>query len=257
MRNSNSDKAVRCWGKKYCSRTCQSIGQLTRKISVCTWCGKEFERKKSEIDRGQKYCSKSCYGASRRKVSLESSKIKKIALNVISAIEYRRIKRICPEVDAIKAISIKAAKYFKPRYCLFCGAHYFTRDARVRKFCSPSCRRLNTAKNRQEYRAGEVFKRLRREHKAKRRAAEKGLESEQIDPLAVFERDNWRCHMCGQKTVKEWRGGLRSLSPELDHIVTLSEGGLHKWDNVACSCRRCNGIKGGSSFGQIVMFGEM
>lgn len=94
-------------------------------------------------------------------------------------------------------------------------------------------------------------KRYKRKAKAKRRAKQRGIESDSIDPIAVFERDRWKCHICGKLTLKSKRGTNHDRAPELEHIVSLADGGAHTWGNVACACRKCNGDKGAASFGQI------
>lgn len=76
-----------------------------------------------------------------------------------------------------------------------------------------------------------------------------------VDPIKVFERDGWRCHMCGRKTPPNLRGTTDDRAPELDHIVTIAEGGEHSERNTACSCRRCNRRKGSRSMGQMRLFG--
>lgn len=48
---------------------------------------------------------------------------------------------------------------------------------------------------------------------------------------AVFARDAWRCQYCG------------GPAENLDHVVPRSRGGLHVWENVVASCRRCNAKK--------------
>jgi hypothetical protein len=40
-------------------------------------------------------------------------------------------------------------------------------------------------------------------------------------------------------------------APELDHIIPLASGGAHVWDNVQCTCRKCNGEKGAEVLGQL------
>lgn len=75
---------------------------------------------------------------------------------------------------------------------------------------------------------------------------------DRIDPISVFERDNWRCHLCRRSTPKRLRGTCDPRAPELDHVVTLADGGQHTWSNVACACRQCNGRKGAKSLGQLV-----
>lgn len=74
---------------------------------------------------------------------------------------------------------------------------------------------------------------------------------EPIDPLKVFERDKWRCHLCGEKTPRRLRGTYDPRAPELEHIIPLAKGGTHTWGNVACSCRACNGMKGAKAQGQL------
>jgi 5-methylcytosine-specific restriction endonuclease McrA len=59
----------------------------------------------------------------------------------------------------------------------------------------------------------------------------------------VLDRDGWRCQMCGVKTPKRLRGTFDDRAPELDHRVPMAMGGGHVWDNVQCSCRRCNAAK--------------
>jgi len=86
---------------------------------------------------------------------------------------------------------------------------------------------------------------------ARRRSLIAGGSRDAIDPMAVFERDKWKCHLCGRNTKKSLRGTFEPLAPELEHIVALSDGGTHTWGNVACSCRSCNLGKGAASFGQL------
>lgn len=48
---------------------------------------------------------------------------------------------------------------------------------------------------------------------------------------AVFARDGWSCQYCG------------AAAENVDHVVPKSRGGLHVWENVVASCRRCNSRK--------------
>ncbi|MCM8807971.1 MAG: helix-turn-helix domain containing protein [Candidatus Omnitrophica bacterium] len=46
--------------RKYCSRNCQK--KDTRTVLLCSYCGKEFNRKKSLLKYAKKYfCSRECY----------------------------------------------------------------------------------------------------------------------------------------------------------------------------------------------------
>lgn len=48
---------------------------------------------------------------------------------------------------------------------------------------------------------------------------------------ALFARDGGRCMYCG------------AVATSVDHVIPRSRGGLHAWDNVVASCRRCNHVK--------------
>lgn len=76
--------------------------------------------------------------------------------------------------------------------------------------------------------------------KAIRRAAQV---ANPIDPYKVFHRDGWKCWVCGIPTPIEKRGSYDNDAPELDHVVPLSKGGPHTYDNVRCCCRKCNAEK--------------
>ncbi len=91
--------------------------------------------------------------------------------------------------------------------------------------------------------------------KAKRRALTCGAAIDRLDPFVVFNRDKWVCQLCKGKTPRSKRGTYDDDAPELDHIITLSEGGEHSYRNTQCACRKCNGLKSGRSMGQLLIFG--
>ena len=53
----------------------------------------------------------------------------------------------------------------------------------------------------------------------------------------LFARDDYRCQYCGKAEP------THKLS--LDHVVPRSHGGGTNWENIVCSCLKCNGRKGG------------
>jgi len=53
----------------------------------------------------------------------------------------------------------------------------------------------------------------------------------------VFLRDHHRCQYCARQ--------LPRVELNLDHVVPRSRGGASAWENVVCSCHRCNRAKGG------------
>jgi 5-methylcytosine-specific restriction endonuclease McrA len=73
-----------------------------------------------------------------------------------------------------------------------------------------------------------------------RKRVKSGVEREHIDRHAIFERDGYRCQICGKKTRGKYPA---PSSPSLDHIIPLSKGGSHTWDNVRCAHFGCNARK--------------
>jgi 5-methylcytosine-specific restriction endonuclease McrA len=82
----------------------------------------------------------------------------------------------------------------------------------------------------------------KRQNDASRRARKRSAFVETVDPIVVFERDNWICHICKKKVDRK----LKYPSPrsvQLDHIVPLAKGGLHCYANCATTHKRCNNRK--------------
>lgn len=71
------------------------------------------------------------------------------------------------------------------------------------------------------------------------------LESQTVEAIpreAVFERDGWVCHLCGEPIPRDaaWPD---VLSAQVDHVVPLAKGGDHSWGNVAAAHFKCNAAK--------------
>lgn len=78
----------------------------------------------------------------------------------------------------------------------------------------------------------------------RRRAKKFGVLYQSLNFRLVWERDCGRCQLCGKYTPWELRGKPHPDAPELGHIVPVSRGGPHSYENVECECRDCNGNKG-------------
>lgn len=206
----------------------------------CAGCHAPISRLvRTDKDAGR-FCTKQCYGRAKTRIGEERRALLRIGVNV-----KRRL--------ALASQPPKLSKSEQIAPCCVCGAgvvlekHKQARGA----CCSDACRKQRRSARRKESRATEAGKRARRVAKSKRRAKMRGLLADRIDPLKVFERDGWRCHLCGIKTKRALRGRCDPLAPELDHVVSLAAGGAHSWGNVACSCRACNHAKGAQSVGQL------
>jgi LSD1 subclass zinc finger protein len=67
----------------------------------------------------------------------------------------------------------------------------------------------------------------------------------------IYERDGYRCHVCGKQVLRKYECG-NPLSATVDHHpVPLSKGGDHDWHNVRCCCSMCNTRKSDKWDGQL------
>lgn len=241
---------------RYCSRQCQQAQRVTtakeRWRRVCEHCGEAFVSRrpggrgyKGEVQEGR-FCSIACFAAWRIAQRPEPEPMP--SCEVCGEQCSRKGMKACsPECSRERARRISQRSYVpkrSPRKCQLCSG-VFTPKHGNEMFCSKQC---VSRHNRKKYGNGEARKRARRF----------GVAYEPVDIIAVFERDRWRCQICGCRTPKSWRGTLRQQAPELEHRVPMSMGGGHTWDNVQCACRRCNMIKGGTHIrGQTHLFAKV
>jgi 5-methylcytosine-specific restriction endonuclease McrA len=70
----------------------------------------------------------------------------------------------------------------------------------------------------------------------------------EIDPTVtqdlIYERDKGICYLCGNLTYKEYENRPANQRATIDHIIPVSKGGNHTFENVRIACWRCNSIKG-------------
>lgn len=117
------------------------------------------------------------------------------------------------------------------RECLQCGAAMPRGPGCGGRATCPTCAKANA----------KALDAATRNHR--KRARKAGVNYEPVNKWRVFERDGYRCHICGRKTSK--RGGPFSPRyPTLDHLVPFAARGPHSYANTACACRECNTWKG-------------
>lgn len=66
---------------------------------------------------------------------------------------------------------------------------------------------------------------------------------DKIFAVEVFEHYNWTCNICSEKIDRNLRFPNKRAAT-IDHIVPLSRGGQHVWDNVMPAHAECNFKKG-------------
>lgn len=124
-----------------------------------------------------------------------------------------------------RAISIETCA--APR----CGAE-FIKNMHHGRYCSSKCRtKVGNSRKDSDLYLGSRFDRFE-------------VRRDRFDPLAVLDRDGWRCRFCLIDTPKTARGTYKHNAPEVDHIVPISRGGEHSMANTQCLCRACNQSKG-------------
>lgn len=120
--------------------------------------------------------------------------------------------------------------------CKACGVEFQSRSPR-RVYCDNGCYPppKDTRKNQRKM--------------SKRRAMIAQAFVEEVDPTTLFERDGWRCHICGKKCRQDV-DNFHPKAPTIDHIIPLVAGGEHSYKNTACAHRYCNVSKGARDIGQ-------
>ena len=77
----------------------------------------------------------------------------------------------------------------------------------------------------------------------KRRIRIKEAFIEKVEPMKVFERDNWICKLCNHPVSKLMDKRLVDIA-SLDHIIPISKGGEHSYANTQLAHVSCNIRKG-------------
>jgi len=251
--------------KEYCSVQCSRAHrhELAKKklgTNICEMCGKEFDvhRPSGRANRGEvkegRFCSKKCYGVWMTKQEKKPKASKERLVNIETCdvcgkkyIKKRKSKHNVCSGECAKEKARKdnfdmnsARKVLKARSCKECNKTFTPEYGNKRRhYCSDTC----------------LFRNTRRRRRQKERALIRSVKVETVDAMRVFERDGWRCRLCGKKLKPKHRGTIKYNAPELDHIIPLSKGGEHSYRNTQCACRKCNAEKGAREFGQLRLFG--
>lgn len=212
---------------------------------TCPVCKNRFKARHQGSSKGKgkltTYCSRACYQADCAKKRTAMALDKNVLKKKIHSTDCKKCgsvflsntkhKKLCEACRAKKNEAWVAKRKKNPRQfvCKCCGVPCVSEYGdRLRVFCSETCRKRFD----------------RRSTKARRKAMKRGAgRAESIDPNLVFRRAGWVCAWCGVATPVWLRGTYSPFAPELDHIVPLSKGGEHTYENTQCLCRRCNAGK--------------
>lgn len=245
---------VNSW-QRFCCRDC---ARRTRRGSkpkqlwplACKRCGARFE----SLCETAMYCSAACKIAEckeRQRPGRKVIPLARIKERAAAAKEARK-RRGEDHRRRIAEAAHRRAVLARPRECAGCGAPH---PPGVRaKWCG-SCAQARKQRARLEHKGTEAYRTQKRKSRLMRRARERASFVEPVDPYQVFDRDGWRCQLCGKHTPRSKRGTAASDAPELDHIIPLALRGEHSYRNTQCACRACNIAKGAKPMGQALLFG--
>jgi 5-methylcytosine-specific restriction endonuclease McrA len=146
-------------------------------------------------------------------------------------LEQSELKR--REKEAAKAL--KPANQKTPGYytCTTCGKTEWVESHANKRFCSRECQSKSP-------KAKAIRKLSKRNRRHKTRSKSSVAQSICINQL--MKRDRRRCKQCNTLCVKP-EGYNHPNEGTIDHIMPLSKGGLHLWNNVQLLCRQCNTAK--------------
>lgn len=141
--------------------------------------------------------------------------------------------------------------------CRECGAS-FRRQQSKASICSADCqaemmRRIMAARPPQPRKFATKADR-HRHHGYLRKALAASAETERFSATEIFERDGWRCGICGGEVDRRLKWP-NPKSASVDHIQPISQGGKHVRANVQCAHLTCNSRKSAGAGGQLRLFG--
>jgi 5-methylcytosine-specific restriction endonuclease McrA len=192
----------------------------------CIRCGNIIEGKIDSFRRHKTVRCSNCFKDKRSKYGNKS--------DYLDAMRTKREER---EKEIINHKHINIYK----RKCVECGVEFETTQIN-QKTCSDKCRKRWRNRNND------------------RRINKGNTIDKDITLATLYERDKGICYMCGCKCdwddKKEIDGFFKvgKAYPSIDHIIPLSRGGKHSWDNIRLACHHCNSIK--SDKNPLEIFGD-
>lgn len=127
---------------------------------------------------------------------------------------------------------------FDETQCMQCGIRFrYPRDFGVVRYCSALCRVSH-----QPPQHDWEYKGCTAKYYYSPRRRRTYLAGDKIDPLVVYEAYDWTCCLCRARIDPVLRLPDR-MCATIEHLVPLSLGGTHTWDNVQPSHKQCNETK--------------
>lgn len=151
--------------------------------------------------------------------------------------EEKQRKSLEKEIRAQELVQEKEQRFWSQKFnqrslsfCMNCNALMWN----GKKFCSEQCAKAYNNKQKKDRRLRKI----------------KGVKHIYIDIKKLYVRDKGICHLCGgicdfEDYVRDDKGTFIAGNnyPSIDHVIPLSMGGQHTWENVKLAHRICNSYK--------------
>lgn len=221
---------------RFCSRRCTALwrhSQKPKEPKICKGCGEEL------ADRGRIYCSERC------------------GILVLSC------RHCCKDFEGrsgatfCSAACRKGARRidFYPgivRTCPICTKS-FSPLRRCQKRCA-CCIATQKKLAKKRYLKTPAGKDSKHDRNHRRRARQAGTGAVRVYRKQIYERDRWRCQLCGKKVNPDHKYP-HLMSASLDHIIPLAQGGVHEPKNCQLVHFICNSIRRDQGTVQLRLFG--
>jgi len=206
----------------------------------CQTCGNVFERG-FEVTFGNLTCPNCRHQKVIERQSRKQNEYRTKVEQRRKELEQKRIERQVADDERLNAV----------HSCKVCGRDYTIRDYMQRTgmsyrrdsgFCSAECRdamaKVNQKENKRKHRG---------EYNHIRRVKKFGGDYDRgITLKSAIKRFGLTCSICGEQCDLNDRSYSKycgALYPSVDHIIPLSKGGTHTWDNVQIAHIICNSRK--------------
>jgi 5-methylcytosine-specific restriction endonuclease McrA len=232
--------------KAFCCHACRhTYSRIPERNCIC--CGNTYKPKTSKT----KYCGSECANKHKAKMyRLPSSKVQqaKVTVNGVKIGATCKLSfdkcRVCngPRATLSPKTGLYCSGKCQRQYyyqldckrgkrkrksglsvCAWCGAKQYLAKHASKLFCSAKC----------------SSRKAKCERRHRKRATSYSVG---ISWKTAVERFGWACAGCGVICIRPL-GFNNPIEATLDHIVPISNGGSHTWDNVQILCRDCNTAK--------------
>jgi len=187
--------------------------------ATCQLCGKPYYKQNGK----SKYCSDEC--------KKEATRLRQQKWREEHPDYQREWRETNP--DAEEQFRERHPNYYRDR------ARRIRCNERYERICEACGKTFVTYRQNQTACSRECSRAM---HSGVKRVPADQVVDKNITLKALYKRDNGVCYICGEKC--DWldvhEGICGGTYPSIDHVVPVSLGGLHSWDNVRLAHLACN-----------------